>query len=242
MIGVLGIKKRFGHTVALAGIDFGVNRGDCHVILGPSGCGKSTLLKIISGLETADQGECSINGTNVLNLPAGQRSTIYMSQQPLLFPNLTVRDNLAFGLLARKMDKALAHETAYALAKDLGIGDQLEKMPHQLSGGQQQRVNFGRSLIIKPDVLLLDEPFASLDQYTRREMQTLFKKVSRSHGITSIFVTHDLREALVMGDSWGVMHEGKITCYTDTKAFVVSQGTAVTDEIAFWNNLPTNAS
>ncbi len=237
LLTVENINKRFYAETVLQNVGLVLEQHRTLSILGKSGCGKTTLLKIIAGLVFQDSGNIFLNGININSLPPNLRRIVYMSQEPLLFPHLDVFENIAYGLRIRKEGPAAIETKVDQLVGKLGLQEHKRKMPHQLSGGQKQRVNFGRSLIINPPLLLLDEPFSNLDTQTRREMQQLFKEIAGEFKITSIFVTHDIKEALLMCDSIGYMKEGQLTIYDNKNSFISDSNTGVQQEIAFWQSL-----
>ena len=213
---VENLVKRFGEVVAVAGISFEVPKGKLLTLLGPSGCGKTTTLNIIAGFETPDDGNVHVgerlisSASESVLVPAHKRNLGMVFQSYGLWPHLRVRDNVAFGLQMRKTPKneiAGAVERALGLVRLDGLG---ERYPSQLSGGQQQRVAFARALVYEPDVLLLDEPLSNLDAALREEMRLELKDLQTQSGITTIFVTHDQVEAMVMSDIIVVMNEGRI--------------------------------
>ncbi len=204
------ITKRFEEITAVDDLSFGVEKGEFFSLLGPSGCGKTTTLRIIGGLETPDEGEVVINGEVVNDLPAYRRDTSIVFQNLALFPHLSVSDNVAFGLECRRVPKAeIAQrvEEVLNLVRLSGLGS---RRPDQLSGGQQQRVALARSIVLQPEVLLLDEPLASLDRKLREDMQLELKQIQERVAITFIYVTHDQKEAISMSDRIAVMNEGRI--------------------------------
>jgi putrescine transport system ATP-binding protein len=235
MIQVQHIAKTYEGERVLQGVSVMLEENQTLSILGKSGSGKTTLLKILAGLVAPDSGSFTVHGENMFALSARERGVVYLSQEPLLFPHLNVYENLAYGLKIRKAEGI--KEKVEALAEKLELTEQLKKNPVQLSGGQSQRVNFGRALIIDPKILLLDEPFGSLDTETRGEMQQLFDTVRKSIGITALFVTHDLKEALLMGDELALMTQGMLKQYETREEFINDPLTGVTSEMSFWNKL-----
>lgn len=231
------LSKSYGNEKVLDKLNFAVEEHYTLSILGKSGCGKTTLLKIIAGLLQPDKGSISLKGNNVTNLKPEERNFVYMYQEALLFPHLDVFENIAFGLRVRKMSEQVIKEKTHAMIHQLELDGMQEKMPHQLSGGQKQRVAFGRAIIVNPEILLLDEPFANLDTSTRRRMQQLFKRMVHEKGITSLFVTHNLKEAILMGDDIATLKSGQLHKYDSINAFIRNRETGVQDEIAFWESL-----
>lgn len=206
-------------------------------ILGKSGCGKSTLLKILAGLELQDTGQITLLEKDISILQPEARNIVYLFQETLLFPNMNVFENIAFGLRIRKVGQAEIKDRVHAMVKSLQLTEHLQKMPGQLSGGQKQRVAFGRALVINPPLILLDEPFSSLDVETRGNMQQLYKSISQQFNITALFVTHDLKEALLMGNSIAYMENGSLEVFDSREDFINSDRSGVKKEIAFWNTL-----
>ena len=231
------IAKTYGDKQVLQEINLSLPFYTTMSILGKSGCGKSTLLKIIAGLEQQDSGEILLQNKNISTTPAHERSIVYLFQEAMLFPHLTIAANLAFGLKVRKMDKEIITEKVAAILKALDLEAHAKKMPHQLSGGQKQRVAFGRALIVNPPLILLDEPFSSLDVETRASMQALYKKIAKEFEITALFITHDLKEALIMGDQIAYMEGGVLQVYDKKEDFIHDQKTGVLEEMDFWKEL-----
>lgn len=202
--------KRFGAHAAVDGIDLAVAPGEFVTLLGPSGCGKTTTLNLIAGFLAPDGGHIQLGGRLVENLPPFQRDLGMVFQDYALFPHMTVADNVAFGLKMRKVAKdemSVRVAEALALVKLDGFG---ARRPNQLSGGQRQRVALARALVIRPAMLLLDEPLSNLDLKLREEMRTEISSLQRRLGIATVFVTHDQGEALTMSDRIAVMRDGKI--------------------------------
>lgn len=234
---VEGIAKNFNEHTVLQDVSFSLQHHQTLSILGRSGCGKSTLLKIIAGLEQQDNGKILLNGNDLSHTPAQERTIVYLFQEALLFPHLSVSANLGFGLQVRKFSKKETEQKVAETLAHLGLEEHAKKMPHQLSGGQKQRVAFGRALIINPPLILLDEPFSSLDVETREDMQQLYKTIAKEYNITALFVTHDLKEALIMGDSISYMEAGVLKVYNNKEEFIADERTGVQGEIGFWNKL-----
>jgi ABC-type Fe3+/spermidine/putrescine transport system ATPase subunit len=229
--------KSYGAQQILEDLSFEIGEGEVLAVLGKSGCGKSTLLKGIAGLEAFEQGELRLAGRDYSQLKSNQREMVYLYQAPLLFPHLNVFENIAFGLRLRKLPKAEVKAAVEEMLSALELEGLADRKPHQLSGGQQQRVAFGRAIIIQPKVLLLDEPFGKLDSQTRAKMQQLFQDIRKKYKITAILVTHDLKEALLMGDRLAYMEAGKLEVYPNREAFLTDPRTGVQEELDFWKGL-----
>lgn len=237
MIQVKILSISFGNEPVLREINFSLKENKTLSVLGKSGCGKTTLLKSIAGIQTKYSGSVAINGQQVDHLRPQDRGVVYLYQEPLLFPHLNVEQNIGFGLKIRKSDPAEIRQKVEKMIQQLDLEGQEKKMPDQLSGGQKQRVAFGRAFIIHPKVLLLDEPFGSLDSDTRKEMQNLFIEISETEKITTIFVTHDLKEALLTGDRFGLMKDGSLHIFNEKQEFINDTKSGVKEELDFWNNL-----
>jgi NitT/TauT family transport system ATP-binding protein len=193
-------KKYVSHgseTLALVDINLRIEEGEFVCLLGPSGCGKSTLLKIIAGLITATSGRIAINGSPV-NGPGPERAVVF--QDYALFPWMTVRDNVEFGLEARQLPVLERREVSKKLLKVVGLSDFAERFPHQLSGGMKQRVSIARALAVEPSLLLMDEPFGALDAQTRNLLQDELLRIWREYRKTVVFVTHSIEEAIYLAD------------------------------------------
>jgi len=206
-LSVNGIVKRFGGFTALAGIDLEVARGEFLCLLGPSGCGKTTLLRIIAGLEAQDSGQVRVEGRDISRLPPARRDYGIVFQNYALFPNLTIAENIGYGLRTGRVARRGRVEELLAL---VGLSGDERKYPSQLSGGQQQRVALARALATCPRMLLLDEPLSALDARVRVHLRQELKQLHRKLGITTIMVTHDQEEALSLADTVAVMNHGRL--------------------------------
>jgi len=204
------LTKTFGNQTTIHGIDLAVERGEFVSFLGPSGCGKTTTLRMIAGFETPTSGTIRIDGKDVTHLRPNQRNIGMVFQAYALFPNMTIADNIAFGLkVAKKSSAEIAARVKEMLAL-IKLPDVGGRYPYQLSGGQQQRVALARALAIQPKILLLDEPLSALDAKIRISLREEIRAVQRALGITTIYVTHDQEEALSMSDRICVMNDGRI--------------------------------
>ncbi len=205
-----GAAKRFGEVAALDGVSLQVARGELLTILGPSGSGKTTLLKVVAGFEKPDAGSVKIDGVEITALPPARRDIGMVFQNYALFPHLTVERNVAFPLEMRNVGKPeIVRRVADALAL-VELAGYEQRLPRQLSGGQQQRVALARAIVFNPRLLLLDEPFGALDRKLRETMQLEVRRLQRRLGLTTIFITHDQEEALVLSDRIAVMNKGTI--------------------------------
>jgi putrescine transport system ATP-binding protein len=237
LLEAIDIAKQFGKEQVLEGVQVSLPAGGMLSVLGRSGSGKTTLLKILAGLESSDRGKIVLDGEDITHWPPQKRGIVYLYQEPLLFPHLNVFENVAFGLRLRAWAEADIRREVEAMLADLELTEQADKAPHQLSGGQKQRAAFGRALIIRPRVLLLDEPFGALDAETRALMQALFVRLAGAMQLTAIFVTHDLKEALTMSSRTGLMQSGALKVYESRRDFLNEAGVGVQQEMNFWLNL-----
>lgn len=233
-LSVRGLGKSFGTQAILREVSFTLPNGQTLAVLGTSGCGKSTLLKVMAGLETADRGDIRLDGASLSGRPPGRRQTVYLYQEPLLFPHLDVAGNIGFGLRLKHLPEAEIRRRVDTLIDELELTGLAGRHPDALSGGQRQRVAFGRALAIQPRLLLLDEPFSSLDAQTRDTMQGLFRRLASEHGITALFVTHDVGEALKVGNRHALLHDGCLNVYPTRAAFCADPRSGVPAMRAFW--------
>jgi len=205
-----GIHKRFGLSVAVEDFNLTAERGEFVSFLGPSGCGKTTTLRMIAGFETPTAGTITVDGTDITHRSPNQRNVGMVFQSYALFPNMTVADNVGFGLKVRKQPSERIKKRVAELLELIHLPDKSDRYPYQLSGGQQQRVALARALAIEPQVLLLDEPLSALDAKIRIILRAEIRAIQRALGITTVYVTHDQEEALSLSDRIVVMSEGRI--------------------------------
>jgi putative spermidine/putrescine transport system ATP-binding protein len=204
------IGHAFGSTIALEDVDLSVSAGELIALLGPSGCGKTTMLQIIAGFLRPTKGEVKFDGARVDHIPANRRRIGMVFQNYALFPHLTVFENVAYGLRARKTPGAAVKSKVADILGLVQMSGFAARLPGQLSGGQQQRVALARALAIEPGLVLLDEPFSALDKNLRLDMQIEIKSLLKNYGVTSIIVTHDQEEALSMADRIVVLNKGRV--------------------------------
>lgn len=202
--------KKYGDFVALKGVNLQIQPGEFFTLLGPSGCGKTTLLRMIAGFNSIDGGTISFDDKVINNLDAHKRDIGMVFQNYAIFPHLTVEENVAYGLKAKKVPKDEMKTRVAEALKLVQIEKLKDRRPNELSGGQQQRVALARAFVIEPSVLLMDEPLSNLDAKLRVQMRTIIKKLQRRLGITTIYVTHDQEEALAISDRIAIMKDGNI--------------------------------
>jgi spermidine/putrescine transport system ATP-binding protein len=207
-VSLKGVTKRFGNFTAVDDLDLDLRSGEFFTLLGPSGCGKTTTLRMIAGFETPDAGQVLIDGSDVAAMPPHKRPTNTVFQSYALFPHMSVRDNVAYGLKRRGTDKGEVDRRVQAELERVGLWGEANRRPNQLSGGQQQRVALARAVVNLPKVLLLDEPLGALDLKLRKNLQVELKRIQKEIGITFVYVTHDQEEALTMSDRIAVMNRG----------------------------------
>ena len=204
------INKMFGSNHVLKDIELDVEKGQFVTLLGPSGCGKSTLLRCLSGLEQVTSGRIYLEGEDITEVIPRRRGIGMVFQQYSLFPNLSVRNNVAYGLKLKKMPRPEIDKKVEEMLDIVGLADKIDQYPAQLSGGQQQRVALARAMVTAPKVLLLDEPLSAIDALLRKNLQIEIRRIQQQLGITTIYVTHDQDEAMIMSDVINLFHDGKI--------------------------------
>jgi spermidine/putrescine transport system ATP-binding protein len=209
--------RRFGTVEAVANVSLTIRKGEFFSLLGPSGCGKTTLLRLIAGLDAPDAGSLKIGGADAASVPAYKRPVNTVFQSYALFPHMTVRDNIAFGLRMKSVPAPQVTERTVRVMSLVQISELADRKPSQISGGQKQRVALARALVNEPQVLLLDEPLGALDLQLRKQLQVELHELQRRLGITFIYVTHDQDEALVMSDRIAVMNAGRIEQMDDAE-------------------------
>jgi putative spermidine/putrescine transport system ATP-binding protein len=209
-VSLKNLNKSFGNVIAVENLNLDIPHGEFFSMLGPSGSGKTTVLRIIAGFETATDGQVILEGSDVTELAPFDRDVNTVFQDYALFPHMTIQQNVEYGLRARKIPKIERAKLASEAIESVKLTHLSDRLPHQLSGGQRQRIALARALVLRPKVLLLDEPLGALDKQLREEMQVELKRIQREAGITFIFVTHDQEEAMRMSDRIAVFNAGKI--------------------------------
>ncbi len=234
-----GVQKSYGATSVLQDLSLHIEAGEFIALLGPSGCGKTTALRILGGFETPSTGDVLVNGESVLPLPPHRRGIGMVFQSYSLFPNLTVRKNVEFGLALRRVPRAERKQIALEMLDTVRLSGFENRYPNQLSGGQQQRVALARALAISPGILLLDEPLSALDAQVRAGLREEIRELQLRTGITVVFVTHDQEEALAMADRVAVMRDGQIQqIATPDELFFRPEGAFVAGFVGVTNELP----
>ncbi len=229
-IDICRISKRFGKTTVISDLSAHIDNGEFFTLLGPSGCGKTTLLRMIAGFYGVEEGTISFDGQVINDIPAFKRNIGMVFQNYAIFPHMTLRQNIEYGLKLRKLPHSEIKKKVDAILEIVQIGDYQDRLPENLSGGQQQRIALARAIVIHPCVLLMDEPLSNLDAKLRIEMRSAIREIQRTVGITTVYVTHDQEEALAISDRIAVMKDGVIqqigkpeTIYTRPKnVFVAS--------------------
>ncbi|CCH89887.1 Sulfate/thiosulfate import ATP-binding protein CysA 2 [Modestobacter italicus] len=233
------LTRTYGPARALDGLDLDVRPGEFLALLGPSGCGKTTALRSIAGFEVPDSGQVLVDGRDLTGTPPSRRDMGMVFQAYSLFPNLTVVENVAFGLRVRRRPPAVQRSRAGELLELVGLADKGSRYPHQLSGGQQQRVALARALAVAPQVLLLDEPLSALDAQVRVQLREEIRRIQLELGITTVFVTHDQAEALSVADRVGVLRAGRLEQVAGPDELYERPATAfVAEFVGTMNRLP----
>ncbi|MCR2831589.1 ABC transporter ATP-binding protein [Acidithiobacillus ferrooxidans] len=248
-VDITNIRKCFANgVVALEDVSLKISSGSFFTLLGPSGCGKTTLLRMIGGFEPIVDGDITISGRSIVGIPAHERQVNTVFQSYALFPHMTVRENIEFGLKMRRIPRAERHRRVLEMIDSMRIGEHAERKPNQLSGGQKQRVALARALINEPDVVLLDEPLSALDAKLRRELQLELLRLRKKVGMTFIFVTHDQEEAMIMSDHIGIMNHGRLQqvgrvsdIYEHPRNIFVARFLGIPNIIRLTQALPHNA-
>lgn len=216
-LSIQNIRKKFNKIEVLKGINLDINKGEFVCFLGPSGCGKTTLLRIIAGLEKNDSGVILVAEKNITHLEPSERNLSMVFQSYALFPNMTVYENIEYGLKKKIKDKSLRSKKIEEVLRLVNLEHISSKYPDEMSGGQQQRVSLARAIALEPNILLLDEPLSALDAKVRENLRKEIKDIQRKLGITTIMVTHDQEEALTMADRIAVMNGGEIVQFGTPK-------------------------
>src|SRR3989304_4442072 len=209
-LSISNVTKQFGDTVVVDNFNLDIEKGEFVSFLGPSGCGKTTTLRMVAGFEIPTTGQITLDGRDITNVPPNQRNVGMIFQSYALFPNMTVSQNIGFGLRVRKEGKSEINDRVQEMISLINLEQHVHKYPYQLSGGQQQRVSLARALAIRPEVLLLDEPLSALDAKIRVSLRAEIRAMQKRLGITAIFVTHDQEEALSISDRIVVMNAGEM--------------------------------
>ena len=233
------VTKRFGRIAAVDGVSIDIRENEFFALLGPSGCGKTTLLRLLAGFETPDEGRILLDGVDIAPVPPNRRPLNLMFQSYALFPHMTVRGNVAYGLEMESLPKAEIAARVGSILETTHLTQFADRKPDQLSGGQRQRVALARALVKRPRVLLLDEPLAALDKKLRGAMQLELKRLQHEVGITFVIVTHDQEEALVMADRMAVLRDGRLLqCDTPHEIYERPADRFVADFIGVMNFAP----
>ena len=238
-VALIDLHRHYGQVRALDGLTLDIEPGELVALLGPSGCGKTTALRSLAGLDEPDSGRVVVDGHDITRTPANRRDMGVVFQAYSLFPNMSARDNVAYGLRLRGIDAAERKRRVDELLDLVGLGRHAAHYPHQLSGGQQQRVALARALAIRPQVLLLDEPLSALDARVRRLLREEIRRIQIMVGTTTLFVTHDQEEALALGDRVGVMSAGRLEQIAPPSELYERPRTAfVAEFVGLTNRLP----
>ncbi|MFJ7661032.1 ABC transporter ATP-binding protein [Lysinibacillus sp. NPDC097162] len=234
-----GLHKKYEQTTVLSNIEMTIEKGQFITLLGPSGCGKSTILRIVAGLTDATAGKIQIEGKNMGGIQPKERQVGMVFQSYALFPNMTVKENIAFGLRMQKINNAEVEHRVQEILAIVHLTEKANAYPNELSGGQQQRVALARALIVRPKVLLLDEPLSALDAQIRKKLQSDLRAIQRQLGMTMILVTHDQDEAMAVSDKIFVMSNGEIAqSGTPTEIYTNPKSEFIANFIGHYNVFP----
>lgn len=237
------LRRSYGHVKALDGLTLYIAPGELVALLGPSGCGKTTALRVLAGLEDADAGRVEVGGMDLTAVPTSDRDMGMVFQAYSLFPHMTARQNVEFGLRLRRIPSALRRSRASEMLELVELSGHADRYAHQLSGGQQQRVALARALAIKPQVLLLDEPLSALDAKVRVQLRDEIRRIQLEVGTTTLFVTHDQEEALAVADRVGVMRAGNLEQVASPRDLYARPATPfVADFVGLTNKLRTTVA
>ncbi|HHZ09671.1 MAG TPA: ABC transporter ATP-binding protein [Rhizobiales bacterium] len=243
LLGVEAVTKRFGTVTAVDAVSLAIRENEFFALLGPSGCGKTTLLRMLAGFETPNEGRILLDGRDISAVPPNRRPVNLMFQSYALFPHMSVRANIAYGLEMERLPKDEIRARTDAIMATTQLSAMADRRPDQLSGGQRQRVALARALVKRPRLLLLDEPLGALDKKLRGAMQLELKRLQHEVGITFIMVTHDQEEALVMADRIAVLRDGHLLqCGTPNEIYERPSGRFVADFIGVTNFIPGRAA
>ncbi len=238
-----GLRRAYGAVTALDGLDLTLHPGELVALLGPSECGKTTALRLLAGLEDADEGRVVVAGRDVTGVPTNKRDMGMVFQAYSLFPHMTARQNVEFGLRLRRRSGSARRARAEQMLDLVGLSAQIDRYAHQMSGGQQQRVALARALAIEPTMLLLDEPLSALDAKVRAQLRDEIRRVQLEVGITTLFVTHDQEEALAIADRVGVMRAGRLEQLgPPTQIYANPQTPFVAEFVGLNNRLPATVA
>ncbi len=234
-----GVSKRFGEALAVDDLTLDIEKGSFTTLLGPSGCGKTTTLRMLAGFFDPDEGDILVAGRSQKGIPPHRRNVSIVFQDYALFPHMTVRQNVGYGLKLRRLGRAEREDRVDRVLRMLGLQPYGGRHPHELSGGQQQRVALGRSIVMEPDVLLMDEPLSNLDAKLRVRVRAELKEIQRTLGITTVYVTHDQDEALSMSDRVAVLSDGRLQQVSDPwTLYHAPRNAFVADFVGHANFLP----
>lgn len=238
-----GLVKEFGTTTAVAGIDLNIEKGELFFLLGPSGCGKTTLLRMLAGFIDPTAGSIYFGEREVTHTPPNKRNTGMVFQSYALWPHMSVVENVGYGLMIRKVSADQRRKKALDALSKVHMEHLANRRPNELSGGQQQRVALARAIVVEPDVLLLDEPLSNLDAKLRLEMRAEIRKICTTLGITTVYVTHDQKEALSIADRMAILEDGKVRQVgTPSEVYQHPNSQFVAEFIGETNFVPANSS